>query len=74
MGFTLNNATDDTFLISGFVGFVMLCVGVYYKSNSIVEPEERVDYLEERLNSPYPFRTVINDYGGSKTRRKKYSR
>ena len=69
MSFNINNKLDDTLLISGVVGFVMICLGLVYKSNSEVdEPKEHVDYLEERLKqNRYHFTTV----GGSKTRRKK---
>ena len=68
MGF--NNAIDDTILFGG-IGFIMICVGLVYKSNSEVEePKEHIDYLAERLKqNKYYFTSV----GGSKTRRKKYN-
>ena len=63
------NKLDDTILISGLVGFTLLCLGVSYN----VQPEQKeyTTYENMPLAGDEPIRFGIVKYGGSKTRRKK---
>ena len=69
----MDNKLDDTFLISGLIGFVLICVGVSVQS----EQKEYIPYerpLAGELGEEARFVGVVRPrygVGGSKTRKKK---